>query len=96
LDPKERNNTKYKLVTFTVVYRRLCGKDVAFEYPVSETAWGLSLDNLFYFFLIFSVARNNTMSRNTSWFLYHGKMMNSLQMLFLFMVMSITRKRIML
>jgi small subunit ribosomal protein S7e len=38
LDPKERNSTKYKLVTFTVVYHRLCGKDVAFEYPVSETA----------------------------------------------------------
>jgi hypothetical protein len=38
LDPKEKNNTEYKLATFTVVYRRLCGKDVAFEYPVSETA----------------------------------------------------------
>jgi small subunit ribosomal protein S7e len=38
LDPKERNNTEYKLETFTAVYRRLCGKDVAFEYPMSETA----------------------------------------------------------
>jgi small subunit ribosomal protein S7e len=38
LDPKERNNTEYKLETFTAVYRRLCGKDVVFDYPVSETA----------------------------------------------------------
>ncbi|URE44491.1 Ribosomal protein S7e, partial [Musa troglodytarum] len=38
LDPKERNNTEYKLETFTGVYRKLCGKDVAFEYPVTESA----------------------------------------------------------
>ncbi|KAF6983091.1 hypothetical protein CFC21_001377 [Triticum aestivum] len=38
LDPKERNNTEYKLDTFTAVYRRLCGKDVVYEYPVAETA----------------------------------------------------------
>ncbi|KAG8063746.1 hypothetical protein GUJ93_ZPchr0003g17711 [Zizania palustris] len=38
LDPKERNNTEYKLETFSAVYRRLCGKDVAFEYPVTENA----------------------------------------------------------
>ncbi|VAI06610.1 unnamed protein product [Triticum turgidum subsp. durum] len=38
LDPKERNNTEYKLETFSAVYRRLCGKDVVFEYPVTETA----------------------------------------------------------
>ncbi|XP_039786509.1 40S ribosomal protein S7-like [Panicum virgatum] len=38
LDPKERNNTEYKLETFTAVYRRLCGKDVVFEYPVAENA----------------------------------------------------------
>ncbi|KAJ6805981.1 40S ribosomal protein S7 [Iris pallida] len=38
LDPKERNNTEYKLETFTGVYRRLCGKEVVFEYPVTETA----------------------------------------------------------
>ncbi|KAB8091393.1 hypothetical protein EE612_016854 [Oryza sativa] len=38
LDPKERNNTEYKLETFSAVYRRLCGKDVAFEYPMTETA----------------------------------------------------------
>ena len=39
LDPKERNNTEYKLETFTAVYRRVCGKDVVYEYPFSETAW---------------------------------------------------------
>ncbi|ONK67883.1 uncharacterized protein A4U43_C05F4790 [Asparagus officinalis] len=38
LDPKERNNTEYKLETFSGVYRRLCGKDVVFEYPVTESA----------------------------------------------------------
>ncbi|GJN29789.1 hypothetical protein PR202_gb18112 [Eleusine coracana subsp. coracana] len=38
LDPKERNNTEYKLETFSAVYRRLCGKDVVFEYPMTETA----------------------------------------------------------
>ncbi|XP_072960208.1 small ribosomal subunit protein eS7 [Typha angustifolia] len=38
LDPKERNNTEYKLETFTGVYRRLCGKDVVFEFPVTESA----------------------------------------------------------
>ncbi|CAL9770338.1 unnamed protein product [Musa acuminata subsp. burmannicoides] len=38
LDPKERNNTEYKLETFTAVYRKLCGKDVVFEYPVTESA----------------------------------------------------------
>ncbi|CAN6283038.1 unnamed protein product [Urochloa humidicola] len=38
LDPKERNNTEYKLETFSAVYRRLCGKDVVYEYPMTETA----------------------------------------------------------
>ncbi|XP_074592854.1 small ribosomal subunit protein eS7-like [Curcuma longa] len=38
LDPKERNNTEYKLETFTGVYRKLCGKEVVFEYPVTESA----------------------------------------------------------
>ncbi|KAF2325764.1 hypothetical protein GH714_036732 [Hevea brasiliensis] len=28
LDPKERNNTEYKLDTFAAVYRKLSGKDV--------------------------------------------------------------------
>ncbi|XP_040999362.1 40S ribosomal protein S7-like [Juglans microcarpa x Juglans regia] len=37
LDPKERNNTEYKLDTFSAVYRKLSGKDVAFEYPVTES-----------------------------------------------------------
>ncbi|KAK7381079.1 hypothetical protein VNO78_33603 [Psophocarpus tetragonolobus] len=36
LDPKERNNTEYKLETFSGVYRQLTGKDVAFEYPITE------------------------------------------------------------
>ncbi len=35
-DPKERNNTEYKLETFDAVYKKLSGKDVAFEYPVAE------------------------------------------------------------
>ncbi|XP_010937945.1 small ribosomal subunit protein eS7 [Elaeis guineensis] len=38
LDPKERNTTEYKLETFTGVYRKLCEKDVVFEYPVTESA----------------------------------------------------------
>ncbi|KAG8085231.1 hypothetical protein GUJ93_ZPchr0010g8573 [Zizania palustris] len=38
LDPKERNNTEHKLDTFSSVYRRLCGKDVVFDYPVTESA----------------------------------------------------------
>lgn len=38
LDPKERNNTEYKLETFGGVYRKLCGKDVVFEYPLSEAS----------------------------------------------------------
>ncbi|KAK2451750.1 40S ribosomal protein S7 [Trifolium repens] len=36
LDPKEKNNTEYKLETFSAVYRKLSGKDVVFEYPVTE------------------------------------------------------------
>ncbi|CAL4892945.1 unnamed protein product [Urochloa decumbens] len=38
LDPKERTNTEYKLDTFSSVYRRLCGKDVVFDYPVAVSA----------------------------------------------------------
>lgn len=36
LDPKARNDTEYKLETFSGVYRKLSGKDVVFEYPISE------------------------------------------------------------
>ncbi|KAL5711216.1 Protein component of the small (40S) ribosomal subunit [Ranunculus cassubicifolius] len=36
LDPKERNNTEYKLETFAGVYKKLSGKEVVFEYPVIE------------------------------------------------------------
>ncbi|XP_042513214.1 40S ribosomal protein S7-like [Macadamia integrifolia] len=38
LDSKERNNTEYKLETFAGVYRKLSGKDVVFEYPVTTEA----------------------------------------------------------
>jgi hypothetical protein len=38
LDPKERANTEYKLDTFSSIYRRLCGKEVVFDYPVAESA----------------------------------------------------------
>ncbi|MFS7918643.1 putative ribosomal protein S7e [Helianthus anomalus] len=36
LDPKARNDTEYKLETFGGVYKKLCGKDVVFEYPITE------------------------------------------------------------
>ncbi|OWM83149.1 hypothetical protein CDL15_Pgr011831 [Punica granatum] len=36
LDPKERNNTEYKLESFSAVYRKLAGKDIVFEYPITE------------------------------------------------------------
>ncbi|KAE9449447.1 hypothetical protein C3L33_18647, partial [Rhododendron williamsianum] len=36
LDPKARNDTEYKLETFSGVYRKLSGKDVVFEYPITE------------------------------------------------------------
>ncbi|KNA14087.1 hypothetical protein SOVF_110850 [Spinacia oleracea] len=35
LDPKAKNETEYKLGTFSGVYRKLCGKDVVFEYPAN-------------------------------------------------------------
>ncbi|KAJ4825602.1 40S ribosomal protein [Turnera subulata] len=36
LDPKEKNNTENKLETFGAVYRKLTGKDVVFEFPITE------------------------------------------------------------
>nr|GME05058.1 40S ribosomal protein S7 [Ipomoea batatas] len=36
LDPKFRNDTEYKLETYAGVYRKLSGKDVVFEYPITE------------------------------------------------------------
>ncbi|KAK4775180.1 hypothetical protein SAY86_010115 [Trapa natans] len=36
LDPKERNNTEYKLDSFSAVYRKFAGKDIVFEYPITE------------------------------------------------------------
>ena len=36
LDPKDRNSTEYKLDTFAGVYKKLTGKDVVFEFPVTE------------------------------------------------------------
>ncbi|XP_059642931.1 small ribosomal subunit protein eS7 [Cornus florida] len=36
LDPKARNDTEYKLQTLAGVYRKLSGKDVVFEYPLTE------------------------------------------------------------
>mmetsp|Transcript_9658 Transcript_9658/g.17062 ORF Transcript_9658/g.17062 Transcript_9658/m.17062 type:complete len:198 (-) Transcript_9658:494-1087(-) len=38
LDPKDRNTTEYKLDTFAGVYRKLTGKEVTFEFPVTESA----------------------------------------------------------
>jgi small subunit ribosomal protein S7e len=35
LDPKEHNSTEYELEAFSAVYRKLSGKDVVFEYPVT-------------------------------------------------------------
>ncbi|KAL2531604.1 40S ribosomal protein S7-2 [Abeliophyllum distichum] len=36
LDPKAKNDTENKLETFAGVYRKLSGKDVVFEFPITE------------------------------------------------------------
>ncbi|CAH2036180.1 unnamed protein product, partial [Thlaspi arvense] len=36
LDPKEKNNTEYKLEAFSAVYKKLTGRDVVFEFPITE------------------------------------------------------------
>ena len=38
LDPKDRNTTEYKLDTFAGVYKKLTGKEVTFDFPVTEAA----------------------------------------------------------
>jgi small subunit ribosomal protein S7e len=38
LDPKDRNTTEYKLDTFAGVYKKLTGRECAFEFPAAETA----------------------------------------------------------
>ncbi|KAJ9523531.1 hypothetical protein QJQ45_007193 [Haematococcus lacustris] len=38
LDPKDRNTTEYKLDTFAGVYKKLTGKEISFEFPVTEAA----------------------------------------------------------
>ena len=36
LDAKDRNTTEYKLDTFAGVYKKMTGKEVSFEFPVTE------------------------------------------------------------
>ncbi|GAV89539.1 Ribosomal_S7e domain-containing protein [Cephalotus follicularis] len=51
LDPKEKNNTEYKLETFAGVYRKLTGKDVVFEYPITDAV----MNSLFSVYDLFSL-----------------------------------------
>ncbi|RAL53730.1 hypothetical protein DM860_015458 [Cuscuta australis] len=37
-DPKQKNDTEYKLETFSAVYSKLLGKDVVFDYPIRSKA----------------------------------------------------------
>jgi len=36
LDPKEAANVEYKVDTFSTVYKKLTGKEVKFEFPVTQ------------------------------------------------------------
>merc|ERR1712146_9455 len=36
LDPKDQTNVEYKIDTFGTVYKKLTGKEVKFEFPVTE------------------------------------------------------------
>jgi small subunit ribosomal protein S7e len=38
LDAKDRNTTEYKLDAFAGVYKKMTGKEVSFEFPVTEAA----------------------------------------------------------
>jgi len=35
-DPKEKSNVEHKVDTFAAVYKRLTGKEVAFEFPTQS------------------------------------------------------------
>ena len=38
LDPKEAANVEYKVDTFSTVYKKLTGKEVAFEFPAVQAS----------------------------------------------------------
>lgn len=37
LDRKDHTSLEYKLDTFSATYKKLTGKDVVFEFPISQT-----------------------------------------------------------